>query len=89
MTTDGSTPGTSINAAGPEATLTVTDLPEGRNVVEARAISGAGVPAADSDVGTTEVDVDKTAPDSLLRERRTRRSGTEPQRVWFWGTWTR
>ena len=69
MTTDGSTPGTSINAAGPEATLTVTDMPEGRNVVKARAISGAGVPAADSDIGATEIDVDKTAPESVARRR--------------------
>ena len=41
----------------------VRDLPEGRNLVRARAISGASVPATDDDVGSTEIDVDKTAPD--------------------------
>jgi hypothetical protein len=31
-------------------------------VIKARAISGAGVPAADADIGDTEVDVDKSKP---------------------------
>ena len=62
VTADGSLPGTTVDAKGEFATLTINDLPEGRNIVKARAISGAGVPAADSDIGQTEVDVDKSKP---------------------------
>jgi hypothetical protein len=61
---DGSEPGTAVNlrasdAAG-DATYSIADLPEGRNVLKARAISGAGV--ASTQVGSTEIDVDKTPP---------------------------
>lgn len=63
VTTDGSEPGDTVNAPGEDATLTINDLPEGRNVIKARAISGAGVPAADADIGETEVDVDRSKPD--------------------------
>jgi hypothetical protein len=66
VTSDGSTPDNVVNAVGPDATITLNDLPEGKNIIKARAISGALVPAADSDIGITEVDVDKTAPDSSL-----------------------
>ena len=63
VTTDGTAPGHSVDIPGEDATITINDLPEGRNVVKARAISGAGVPAADSDIGETEVDVDRSKPE--------------------------
>jgi hypothetical protein len=63
VTSDGSKPGATVTVPGLDATFTVNDLPEGRNLIKARAISGAGVPAADSDIGQTEVDVDKTKPE--------------------------
>jgi hypothetical protein len=60
VTTDGSTPDNTVEAAGNRATLVINDLPEGRNVVKARAVSGAGV--ASDQVGQTEVDVDRSKP---------------------------
>ncbi|MGZ4202149.1 MAG: hypothetical protein ACXVRH_08835, partial [Thermoleophilaceae bacterium] len=63
VTADGTKPGAVPNAIGSHATITLGDLPEGRNLVKARAISGASVPATDNDVGSTEIDVDKTAPE--------------------------
>jgi hypothetical protein len=65
VTVDGSSPGTAINLpADPaqhyEGFYTFADLPEGTTTVRARAISGAGV--ASSDVGSTVIQVDKTAP---------------------------
>jgi hypothetical protein len=57
---DGTDPGTSIDVTGSTPTYSIADLPEGRNVIKARAISGAGVPS--SQVGLAEIDVDKTPP---------------------------
>ncbi len=44
------------------STYRLDQLPEGHNLLTARAISNAGVAAADSDLGTAELDVDKTPP---------------------------
>jgi hypothetical protein len=46
------------------ARYSIADLPEGRNVMKVRAISGAGV--ASDRVGTAEIDVDKTPPSSAV-----------------------
>ena len=56
---DGSDPGTSPDA-GPDGLLHIAELGEGRVTVKARAISGSGV--ASSQVGTTVLSVDKSAP---------------------------
>ncbi len=64
VTINGSTPDETVDATGPNPTLTINDLPEGRNVVKARAISGAGVPSPT--VGQTEVDVDESKPDASV-----------------------
>jgi len=66
VTSNGSTPGATINAVGANATTNLGDLPEGRNAIRARAISGAGVAAADADIGATEIDVDKSAPEASV-----------------------
>ena len=64
VTTDGSTPDETVEAWGARPTYTIRDLPEGRNVIKARAISGAGVPS--DDVGETEVNVDLSKPDASV-----------------------
>jgi hypothetical protein len=62
ITLDGSKPDSTVEASGETLTYRLGQLPEGHNLLSARAISNAGVPAADSDLGTAELDVDKTAP---------------------------
>ncbi len=57
VTSDGSDPDTTIDTG---ATWTLTDLPEGTVTLKARAISGAGVAAAD--IATATLRVDRTAP---------------------------
>jgi hypothetical protein len=67
VSVDGTTPGTTVDVsagAGGMASYSIADLPEGRNVIKARAISGAGVPS--SQVGSTEIDVDKTPPTAAV-----------------------
>jgi hypothetical protein len=66
VTTDGSQPGTTMNVVGEDATLTINDLAEGRNVIKARAVSGAGLAAADTDIRQTEVDVDESKPEASV-----------------------
>ncbi len=65
VTRDGSTPGAEIDvpAAASEGFVGHThfvDLPEGTTTVRARAISGAGIPS--SEVGSTDIHVDRTPP---------------------------
>jgi hypothetical protein len=64
VTVDGSTPDDTVDAWGAKPTYTINGLPEGRNVVKARAVSGAGL-ASDA-VGQTEVDVDQSKPDAAV-----------------------
>jgi hypothetical protein len=64
VTTDGSTPDGSIDVAGDEVDFPLTDLPEGRNVIKATAVSGAGIASPAPEVA--EVLVDKTAPVASL-----------------------
>jgi hypothetical protein len=70
VTTDGTEPGSNVDVAAsqsdPAATAryAVADLPEGRNLLKVRAISGAGV--ASTQVGSTEIDVDKTPPSTAV-----------------------
>jgi hypothetical protein len=59
VSTDGSEPGTSPSI-GPDGLLHLAELPEGRLVVKARAISNSGV--ASSRVGSAVIAVDKSAP---------------------------
>jgi hypothetical protein len=61
ISTDGSNPDATVEAWGTKPTYTINDLPEGRTIVKARAVSGARVPS--EDIGQTEVDVDKTKPE--------------------------
>jgi hypothetical protein len=62
VTTDGTTPGTSVTAPGATAEYGPPPggWPDGTVVVRARAISGAGVPSAE--VGQTVLHVDRLAP---------------------------
>ena len=73
LTTDGSTPDDTVEATGPKSTFVINDLPEGRNIIKARAISGAGVPSGE--IGQTEVDVDRSKPEASV-------SGNPDPGVW-------
>jgi len=63
VTTDGSQPDAVIEAVGPAPSYGLGQLPEGQTVVNARAISGAGVAAAN--VGSAVVRVDRSPPSVL------------------------
>jgi len=73
VTTDGSAPDDTVEAVGIRATFAVNDLPEGRNIIKARAVSGAGVPS--NEIGQTEVDVDRSKPEASV-------SGNPDAGVW-------
>jgi hypothetical protein len=62
ITLDGSKPDATVEALGEKLTYNIAEVPEGHNLLTARAVSNAGVAAADSDLGTAELDVDKTPP---------------------------
>jgi hypothetical protein len=65
-TRDGSLPGTSVDTESVyswgRTSLVLDDLAEGSNVLKARAISRAGVPAPDVSVGFKTLRVDRTSP---------------------------
>jgi hypothetical protein len=72
VTTDGSTPGSTVDVAASAAPdyighKLLHDLPEGTTTVRARAISGAGV--ASPDVGSTEIYGDVTPPKLTVEGR--------------------
>ena len=62
ITTDGSDPDNTVEAAGEVADFPINNLPEGVNIVKARAVSGAGVGSALADVDSIEVKVDVSRP---------------------------
>lgn len=62
ITTDGSTPGTGDVDTGSNGVYRLRDLPEGVTTLKARAITNAGVPAADASIGSAEVKIDRSAP---------------------------
>jgi hypothetical protein len=59
-TTDGSTPGSTVDVPAEQSSITLTNLTEGTHTIKVRAISRAGVPA--EDVAQNVVRVDRTAP---------------------------
>ena len=78
VTSDGSAPGPSLSVAGATATVSLGELPEGTTTVTARTISGAGVAA--SELGRTEVGIDRSAPLLALAPA----AGEQPRREeWF------
>lgn len=78
VSSDGSAPGVVPSVGGEKATVSLGELPEGTTVVSARAVSGAGVPAAG--IGRSEVGIDRSAPALTL----TVPAGEQPRREeWF------
>ena len=61
ITTDGSDPDTTIEAAGRKPTHHIPQLPDGDVTIKSRAVSGAGVPA--TKIGQVQVKVDGSPPD--------------------------
>ena len=59
LTTDGSEPDASVEAEGAKVSYPMSKLPEGVNVIKARSVSNAGVPAAGSRSATVRVDLTK------------------------------
>jgi hypothetical protein len=70
VTTNGSAPGTTVTAPAEQQTgsynapVDLSQLPEGTSTVTARAISGAGVPSAQS--ASEQVKIDRTAPQTVV-----------------------
>lgn len=60
VTTDGTEPDGTIDVLGPSADYRFSEPPEGKTLVKARAVSGAGVPS--STVGTATILLDLTPP---------------------------
>ena len=78
VTRDGSAPGSAPSVDREKATVSLGELPEGTTTVTARAISGAAVAA--SELGRTEVGVDRSAPTLTLAPT----AGEQPRREeWF------
>ncbi len=78
VTSDGSAPGSAASVGGEKATFSLGELAEGTTTVTARAISGAGVAA--SELGRTEVGIDRSAPALVLAPA----AGEQPRREeWF------
>jgi len=78
VSSDGSAPGAAPSVAGEKATVSLGELPEGTTTITARAISGAGVAA--SELGRTEVGIDRSAPALALAPA----AGEQPRREeWF------
>ena len=78
VSSDGSAPGSTATVSGARATLSLGHLPEGTTVVSARAISGAGLAA--SELGRSEVGIDRSAPALALAPA----AGEQPRREeWF------
>lgn len=73
VTTDGSFPDATVEAAGQAAVVELAGLPEGRNVVRARAVSGARVPSGE--LGEAELNVDRSKPEASV-------SGSPDPAVW-------